>query len=229
MNHVLFSPKMKLADVLLTNYKLLLVLNRFDIHLGFGEKSVDEICYKQNIPTSLFLLVCNVHTFADYLPKEEDLQSFDTESLTQYLKNSHLYYKQTCLPEISRKLNIVAEKLNEKTAHVLQHFYTDYQAEVLNHFDYEESVAFPYINYLSEGNHTAAYNIAQYEENHSNIDEKLNDLKNIIIKYLPYVDAQEELNALLFDLFELEDDFLKHTLIEDKILVPLVSQLEQKK
>ena len=44
MNHILFFGKMKLADVLLTNYKLLLVLNRFDIHLGFGEKSVEEVC-----------------------------------------------------------------------------------------------------------------------------------------------------------------------------------------
>lgn len=228
MSHILFSPKMKLADVLLTNYKLLLVLNRFDIHLGFGEKSVDEVCMKQNIPTSLFLLVCNVYTFADYLPQEKDLQSFDTESLMRYLLNSHLYYKQKCLPGINSKLNDVAKKLDEKTARVLQRFYNDYQTEVLNHFEYEENVAFPYINYVAKGDHTAAYNIGQYEENHSNIDEKLNDLKNIIIKYLPYVDAQEELNALLFDLFELEDDFQKHTLMEDKVLVPLVSQLEQK-
>lgn len=228
MSHILFSPKMKLADVLLTNYKLLLVLNRFDIHLGFGEKSVDEVCRKQNIPTSLFLLVCNVYTFADYLPQEKDLQSFDTESLMRYLLSSHLYYKQKCLPGISSKLNNVAKKLDEKTARVLQRFYNDYQTEVLNHFEYEENVAFPYINHLAKGDRTAAYNIGQYEENHSNIDEKLNDLKNIIIKYLPYVDAQEELNALLFDLFELEDDFRKHTLMEDKVLVPLVSQLEQK-
>lgn len=228
MSHILFSPKMKLADVLLTNYKLLLVLNRFDIHLGFGEKSVDEVCRKQNIPTSLFLLVCNVYTFADYLPQEKDLQSFDTESLMRYLLSSHLYYKQKCLPGINSKLNDVAKKLDEKTARVLQRFYNDYQTEVLNHFEYEENVAFPYINYVAKGDHTVAYNIGQYEENHSNIDEKLNDLKNIIIKYLPYVDAQEELNALLFDLFELEDDFQKHTLMEDKVLVPLVSQLEQK-
>lgn len=228
MSHILFSPKMKLADVLLTNYKLLLVLNRFNIHLGFGEKSVDEVCRKQEIPTSLFLLVCNVYTFADYLPREKDLQSFDTENLMQYLLSSHLYYKQKCLPEINSKLDNVTIKLDEKTARVLQRFYNDYQTEVLNHFDYEENVAFPYINYIAKGDHTEAYDIGQYEENHSNIDEKLNDLKNIIIKYLPYIDAQEELNALLFDLFELEDDFRKHTLMEDKVLVPLVSQLEQK-
>lgn len=74
-----------------------------------------------------------------------------------------------------------------------------------------------------------SYSISQFEKNHSNIEEKLNDLKNIIIKYLPDTGSPELLNTLLFDLFELEDDFRKHTLIEDKILVPLVEQFEQKR
>lgn len=228
MNHILFSPKMKLADLILTNYKLLLVLNRFNIHLGFGEKNVEEICAKQGIPTSLFLLVCNVYTFADYLPQDDELQSFNAESLITYLQNSHCYYKEKCLPAIKRQLDKIAEQANSKPAQILQQFYDNYQAEVLNHFDYEETVAFPYADHLAKGNLTEAYSISQFEKNHSNIEEKLNDLKNIIIKYLPDAGLSEELNTLLFQLFELEDDFRKHTLIEDRILVPLVLQLEEK-
>lgn len=229
MNNVLFFGKMKLADLLLANYKLLLVLNRFDIHLGFGEKSVEEVCSKQEIPLSLFLLVCNVYTFEDYLPKEDELQSFNIEYLIRYLQNSHIYYKGKCLPDIERQLNMMAEQSNSKPTQILQRFFANYQKEVLNHFDYEESVAFPYANYLLKGNFTEAYSIRQFEKNHSNIEEKLNDLKNIIIKYLPDTGFVEQLNSILFDLFELEDDFRKHSLIEDKILVPLVMQLEQKR
>lgn len=229
MNNILFSGKMKLADLLLANYKLLLVLNRFDIHLGFGEKSVEEVCSKQGIPLSLFLLVCNVYTFEDYLPKEDELQSFNIEHLIRYLQNSHIYYKVKCLPGIERQLNVMAKQSNSKPTQILQRFFVDYQKEVLNHFDYEESVAFPYANYLLKGNFTEAYSIRQFEQNHSNIEEKLNDLKNIIMKYLPDTGFIEQLNSILFDLFELEDDFRKHTLIEDKILVPLVMQLEKKR
>ena len=229
MNHILFFGKMKLADVLLTNYKLLLVLNRFDIHLGFGEKSVEEVCSLRGIPPSFFLIVCNVYTFEDYLPAENELQSLDMNSLLQYLQNSHRYYKGICLPGIRVKLDTIAEQSNSRPAQILQRFYSEYQKEVLNHFDYEETVAFPYINTLLNNSSMKAYSISQFEKNHSNIEEKLNDLKNIIIKYLPDTGSPELLNTLLFDLFELEDDFRKHTLIEDKILVPLVEQFEQKR
>lgn len=228
MTHTLFSAKMKLADVLLANYKLLLVLNRFDIHLGFGEKSVEEVCRRQGIPASLLLMVCNVYTYEDYLPTESELQSFDTDSLLKYLRNSHHYYKIKCLPKIRQQMDDIAEQVNNRPVQILLRFYTDYQKEVLNHFEYEETVAFPYTDFLLKGNQTKAYSISQFEKNHTNIEEKLNDLKNIIIKYLPDMAMSEHLQTLLFDLFELEDDFRKHTLIENKILVPLVEQLERK-
>ncbi len=227
MNHTLFSAKMKLADVLLADYKLLLVLNRFDIRLGFGEKSVEEVCRMQRIPTSLLLMVCNVYACEDYLPTEHELLSFDTDSLLQYLRNSHDYYKMKCLPRIRMQLDNIAQQINSRPVQILLRFYTDYEKEVLNHFEYEDTVAFPYTDFLLKGNHTKVYSIRRFEENHTNIEEKLNDLKNIIIKYLPDMKLSEQLQTLLFDLFELEDDFRKHTLIENKILVPLVEQLER--
>lgn len=229
MNHLLFSGKMKLADVLFANYKLLLVLNRFNIHLGFGEKSVDEVCRAQEIPTPLFLMVCNVYTYGDYLPETWELQSLDVNSLLRYLQTSHYYYKGKCLPGIQGKLDALVERVNNRPAQILRRFYSGYQAEVLNHFEYEETTAFPYINALLGGYASKAYSIGQFEKNHSNIEEKLNDLKNILIKYLPDTGEQEMLSELLFDLFELEDDFRKHTLMEDKVLVPLVEQLEEKR
>lgn len=218
-----------MADVLFANYKLFWVLNRFNIHLGFGEKRVDEVCESYGIPTSLFLIVCNSHTFADYLPDEEELYSLDVDSLLGYLQNSHYYYKGKCLPGIQRKLEMLAERVNNRPAKILQQFYSVYQAEVLHHFGYEETTAFPYINALLAGHPTEAYSIGQFERNHSNIEEKLNDLKNILIKYLPDTEEQEMLGDLLFDLCELEEDFRKHTLMEDKVLVPLVEHLEGKR
>lgn len=227
MKQSLFSPNMKLADLLPVNYKLLLVLDRFGIHLGFGDKSVKDICEKYHVSTPLFLMVCNVYTFEDYLPEVHELQTFNAESLMLYLEKSHHYYIADCLPAISSELSAVADILDAKFVGILQKFYADYEKEVLNHFKYEEEVAFPYAAHLTEGTPNDTYNISQFEKNHSDIDEKLNDLKNIIIKYLPGANSSKQLNALLFDLFELEDDFRKHTLIENKILVPLVAQLEK--
>jgi regulator of cell morphogenesis and NO signaling len=70
------------------------------------------------------------------------------------------------------------------------------------------------------------YNITQFEHNHSNINEKLSDLSNIIIKYL----SQETTSKLRFEILGLihfiSNDLQKHSNIEDKLLVPLVSKLE---
>ena len=69
---MLFNSKMKLADVVVANYNLVLILQRFNIELGFGEKTVAEICKQYGIDTNFFLLICNVYTTANYLPTKEE-------------------------------------------------------------------------------------------------------------------------------------------------------------
>ena len=72
-----------------------------------------------------------------------------------------------------------------------------------------------------------AYSISQYEEDHSDIEEKLYDLKQIILKYLPNPKDSRLLNVMLHDLFELELDLNNHCRIEDMILVPIVEKMEK--
>jgi regulator of cell morphogenesis and NO signaling len=70
--------------------------------------------------------------------------------------------------------------------------------------------------------------IENYERSHSNIEEKLSDLKNLIIRYLPPVLCRELCQKILIGLFRLEADIENHQRIEDKVLVPKVKQLELK-
>ncbi|MBQ5424541.1 MAG: hemerythrin domain-containing protein, partial [Bacteroidales bacterium] len=65
-----------------------------------------------------------------------------------------------------------------------------------------------------------------FEENHSNIEEKLHDLKNIVIKYLPENASQQSRINVLNEIFKIENDLNKHSVIENKILIPLVSKYE---
>lgn len=222
-----FSGRMKMAELIHVNHRLLTVLPRFGIRLGFGEKSVADICAAKGVSVPLFLMVCNVYTFDDYLPEADDLQAFSADELTDYLRNSHLDYSQHQIPDIRRQVQSLAENLNTANRDILNRFFDDYTREIINHFGYEESTVFPYVHQLTEpGEQSDIYSIDQFQENHSNIEEKLNDLKNIIIKYLPPDDNCRERNHLLIDLFMLEEDINKHSLIEDRILVPWVQQLE---
>ena len=111
----------------------------------------------------------------------------------------------------------------EKDGKLLKRFYKEYQNEVKSHFEFEEEIVFPYITNLAQGVKSDSFTIETFEENHSNIEDKLSDLKSIIIKYLPGGVLQEERISVLF---RLSEDLEKHTLIEDKILAPYVELLE---
>ena len=62
--------------------------------------------------------------------------------------------------------------------------------------------------------------------NSSSLEEKLNDLKNLLIKYLPSTIKSDFRKRLLFNLYQLEKDLDVHSYLEDKILIPLVEKLE---
>ena len=216
-----------MSDLIQANYQFLRVLPRFGIHLGFGDKSVAEVCRAQGVSMELFLLVCNISTFDDFLPDTAMFKGIDVEDIVLFLQNSHKYYLEQRIPEIRENLSSLEEGPGTSSARILDRFFNDYRNEVEAHFEYEEQTVFPYIRGLIHGVHTEGYSIEQFEENHSNIEDKLEDLKNILIKYLPGEVPAEELNRTLFNVFLLEDDLGRHALIADKVLVPYVMQLEE--
>lgn len=220
---------MKLADILAADGRLLSIVQRLDIKLGFGEATVAEICSQYGLSTDLFLVICNIYSFHDYVPEIDALRMEDIEHITVYLRASHRYYRTVCFPGIHRSIHTLVKELDEVNRRLIDKFYDDYDNEVANHFQYEESTVFPYIETLLHGGHaeTEEFCISKFEKNHSNINEKLNDLKNIIMKYLPGKYSSPLLFEILNDIYAVENDLLLHSLIEDKLLVPLVEKFEK--
>ncbi|MDR0545199.1 MAG: hemerythrin domain-containing protein [Odoribacteraceae bacterium] len=227
MKHLLFSGKQKLSDLIHANYKLLQVLPRFNIKLGFENKKVDEVCEQYGISPHLFLMVCNVCTFDTYAPGKEAGQ-LDIDGLILYLTRSHQDYREYRIPVIKEQLNRLLDRHNAREEESVRQFFDDYSAEVIKHLRHEEHTVFPYIYGLKQGVRSEQYHIRQFEKNHGNIEEKLHDLKNIIIKYLPDQNDGELRNQVLFNLFWLEEDLNRHTLLEERILVPFAQQLEER-
>lgn len=224
--YMLFSGTTKMADVILTDYRLLTLLPRFDIRLGFSEKTVAEVCEKEKVNEHFFLMVCNIHTFDGYCPDSTELTDVDIESMLEYLKKSHDYYLFNRITSIEHKLATMAGCCEGNHHKIISKFFAEYKQEVVKHFKYEEEDVFPNIRALIKGD-KIDFHIDQYEENHDNIDDKLSDLKNIIIKYLPEDCSTEDRNDILLDIFTFEEDLTKHTRIENKILIPYVRQIER--
>lgn len=215
---------MKLADLVLTNYRLLFVFPRFGIELSVGENTVKQVCERKGISIPLFLLVCNVYSFKEYLPEKRILDNIPLDNLITYLRNCHKDYLETLIPQIISEILDVTQSCHQA---MFEKFCEKYKNEVIAHFEYEENVVFPYISFLLQRNKTDNYSIGEFEKNHSNIEESLNDLQNILIKYLPGDCPIEKSRKALIDLFLLEDDLSKHTLLEERILVSLVERIEK--
>jgi regulator of cell morphogenesis and NO signaling len=222
----MFSEKMKLADLLLTNYQLLDVFPRFGLGLGFGESTVKQMCDEKGLSAPLFLLVCNLHTFDNYIPDTNTLAKVSLADLMYYLRNSHKNYIENRMPEIIDRIFELIENYRVKNGKMLIGFCEKYIQEIITHFDYEEQIVFPYIEALLKGEKPAKYKIKEYERNHSDLDAALSDLKNILVKYLPAEYPIVIYRNVLIDLFLFEEDLSKHALLEDRILISLVEQIE---
>ncbi|MBO5108008.1 MAG: hemerythrin domain-containing protein [Bacteroidales bacterium] len=228
IQRIVFSESMKLADLIDVNFKLLNVLSRLNISLGFGENTIKEVCERQGINLNSFLLICNIYTYDSYIPSAELLSGADPETIVEYLHNSHAFYLDKEFAGLERNLKDMVEPCDAMQKKIVAKFFADYKTQVENHFSYEESVVFPYVRALIEGGRQESYSIEQFEENHSNIDETLNDLKNIVMKYLPETCDTVLRNEVLYRIYRLEEDLLKHTVIEDSVLIPMVNKLEER-
>ena len=184
-NHTIYSGKMKAADLISADWRLLSIFERLDIKLGFGEATIDEICSRYNLSTELFLMICNIYSFNSYRPKAEKLKKEDLPHILSYLRASHKHYMNNWFPRLHNNIHTMMEEYEDTNSYVLNKFFDDYDTEVKKHFEYEEFSVFPYIESLLDGSSEAVYKISNFEDNHTNVEEKLNDLKNIIIKYLP--------------------------------------------
>jgi regulator of cell morphogenesis and NO signaling len=222
-----FTKDTKLAELLTDDRRLLQLLPRFGIALGFGDNNIEKVCRMNHVNTELFLMICEIYSDSGFRPGQNELQQIDMNGLLSYLKASHLYYLDERFPHIEEHLQHIIEACGQKYGPMLNHFYDEYKQEVMRHIKYyEEEVVFPYIEALLKGERTDSYKIDEFEHNHTNIQDVLDDMMNILLKYLPGDILPKERIEISHDIIELSDDLNRHSLIEERILIPCVESLE---
>ena len=172
------------------------------------------------------MMLCRIYLSMEVKPDVESLKSEDLRHLLGYLRSSHCYYADVLLHSIESGVERVLKSCDEKQSLIVRKFYDDYADEVRSHLEYEERVIFPYVERVIAGE-LGEVSIEQSMANHSDICDKVDDMKSIIIKYLPESCPTVERYDLLCDLFRLRDDLAKHTLIEVAVLTPMVAKLEK--
>lgn len=222
----LYEADDKMIELIRDNYSVLQGLGAFGISLGFGDKTVREVCNAQGVDCYTFLVVVNF-TINGYNPKDED-EKLSVQTLMRYLRASHKYYLDFQLPSIRKKLS-EALNPNDNLAILILRIYDEYARSIQQHMKYEEKTLFPYVEALLRGEQMNNYNIDVFSKHHGETTSKLQELKNIIIKYLPDDGlTNNKLTATLYDLYNNEEWLNNHSNVEDEIFIPAIRLLERK-
>lgn len=213
----------RMCDLVSARYSVLLVMSRFGIAPGFGDRTIGEVCRDAGVDCATFLAVVN-------LPIQGagtcDAASVSVAALTDYLHRSHGYFLDFRLPAIRARLAEAVACGGCDLSVAILRFFDEYVSEVHKHMAYEEANLFPYVRALLEGGRTETYSSEIFSRHHDQIEAKLTELKNILIKYYP-AGRTNELNDVLFDIFLCEEDLASHNAVEDRIYVPAIRRLEK--
>ena len=210
----------RLRDLIDENSDLMMVAARFGISLGFGDKTVKEVCAEDRVDENTFLAVCNL---VDNRPYSIDVS---LTSLMGYLRSAHSYFLEFLLPSIRRKLLLAVSSLPiDDVMLQLLKFFDDYCTEVRRHMEHENDSIFRYVDHLLEGNVSDEFRISDYSVGHTSMTEKLDELKDIFIRHY-HVMNNLLLVSALNDIIDCNADLCSHCEIEDRMFLPAVSRLE---
>lgn len=222
----MYEASDKMISLIRDNYNLLQSLGSFGISLGFGDKTVKQVCDDQNVDTNTFLAVVNF-TINGYR-EMDDVSRLSVPTLLQYLKASHDYFLGFQLPFIRKEL-VDALDENDNLARLILKLYDEYSRSVTLHMKYEEKTVFPYVESLLAGKPMANYAIDMYSKHHGQESSKLRELKSVIIKYFPGDCLRNnQLSATLYDIYNNEEWLALHAEVEDNIFIPAIKYLEDK-
>lgn len=225
-NYKMYEADDKLINIIRDDYSILQMLGSFGLQMGFGDKTVRQVCEEQGVDTFTFMMVVNFTINGHLDPDSIDKLSVPT--LLHYLRAAHAYFLEFELPYIRRELS---ESLDESSnlATLIMKLYDNYSHSIKAHMQHEERTLFPFVEQLLQGNLANNATVETFSKHHGQTDQKLKELKSIIIRYLP-VDGlrNNKLSATLYDIYNTERWLYQHVEVEEKIFIPAIRRLEER-
>ncbi|MDR0547217.1 MAG: hemerythrin domain-containing protein, partial [Dysgonamonadaceae bacterium] len=160
-----------LSRLISENYAALSVLSRFGIPMGFGDKSIQEVCIENNVDTETFLAI--IHLLSDKAP-DTTLTSISIPALIEYLRSSHSYFLDYRLPGIRKTLTEVLSDGLDDLNHAVVEYFDQFAVAVRKHMMYENNKVFPSVAAKDKEKYSA-----DFGKQHASIETRLTEFKNI--------------------------------------------------
>lgn len=211
-----------MRDIINDNNHLLLVISRFSMSLGFGDKTVEEVCRENEVDTDTFLAVINIKS-----GQEPAGASVSVSDLVKFLRKSHKYFLDNALPTIKKTLiEGIQQTSTPEITLVILRFFDRYMKDVASHMEYEDREMFPYVESLLAGGQRHTFNMAEYSRHHDHMAGSLNDLMELFIYQYDHED-NEMMSMALLQILTTGRDLVSHCEIENRLLFPAVKELEK--
>ena len=179
------------------------------------------------ISPGLFATLCEIYTSDNPQVDLQKLDTFDIPVLLRILRNTHRHYLEASIVAIHDNVHRMTQLSTPENSAVINRFFDEYEADIRAHIHFEEKVVFKYVEGLLKGERDSRFSVSMLAEMHNDAEEKLTDFKNIVMNHLPDSDTSDARYEVLVGILNVEDAIRRHTVVEEKVLLPLAELLEK--
>ena len=223
----LVTPDTKLCEVIVDEPSVVTVINRFDIVLGVGDRTIKSICKEKGIDTSFFITILNAFIHESFF-LENVTGAFNAGDVVDYLRKTNNSYLRNQLPNIERHFAaLISRSDSNNNLPLLFNFYREVKTEIERRID-SDNQWFDAIISAEQSNSevSVAGNAVQAESD--SIEDKLSDLINMFVIHLRGDYDRNLCHAVLFAVISLEKDIRQNNRIRNRVLRPLVDALNSR-
>lgn len=223
----LVTPDTKLCEVIVDEPSVVPVINRFDIVLGVGDRTIKSICKEKGIDTSFFITILNAFIHESFF-LENVTGAFNAGDVVDYLRKTNNSYLRNQLPNIERHFAaLISRSDSNNNLPLLFNFYREVKTEIERRID-SDNQWFDAIISAEQSNSevSVAGNAIQAESD--SIKDKLSDLINMFVIHLRGDYDRNLCHAVLFAVISLEKDICQNNRIRNRVLRPLVDALNSR-
>lgn len=231
---------MTVATIVAKDYRTSAVFRRNNIDFCCGgNKLLSVACKEQGL--DIHKVVCELETARKQPSQDTDIiSSLEPDTLIDYIIQIHHSFIRQKSPEIISLLNKIhsVHGKNHPEIEEIKKAFSDLQHDLSEHMEKEEESVFPKIKqlliakkknkkYPFDNDKDVQKSIQELEQEHNGAGKLLKELRKRTNNYNPPADACNTYKTCFFLLEEFEQDIHRHIHLENNILFPKTTAIEE--
>jgi len=232
--------QLTLSQIVTINYRAAGVFERYSLdYCCKGNKSFSDACTEKNLNAGEILAELQnteVITENNYMR----FSDWDLDFLVDYILNNHHKYIRNVIPIISAHAEKIASKHGDTYPEVVEinQIFSRVSKDLKQHLMKEEEILFPFIKYLVKSEKlglkaerpyfgTIANPIKMMDAEHIDAGDSMFQIRKLTNNFNPPEGVCSTFKTYYKELKEFEEDLHKHVHLENSILFPKATLMEE--